>query len=397
MRQDPDDHPMVERARALHTQVAARADETEANGAPPLDLIETLTDAGLFRMFIPAAVGGEEVPPLVAFHAVEALAVADPSISWVVMLATELSLVTGFLETEHLRELIHADQPGGPRCRIAGSARPTNWGKRVEGGWIINGIATYASGVDHATQVVAAFRDEDQPDHAYMSFLDPDQGEILRTWDTMGLRGTGSHDYRSENVFAPDKRTMRIGSRPHASGPNWRIPDNGIASWLQNGGQALGAAQGAINEVVRHAKHVASKSDSRSLAEREHFRVALGRAQARVGSARSYVREMGSRAWQSVLDGAPDLDAVAQWRLANVNAVHAATEAVELLFPAAGTNAIHRRWTLERRFRDLQVARRHNAGLDFNWDAGTRHMLDLPALTRGSAIPDRDRYQGEPE
>ena len=66
-----------------------------------------------------------------------------------------------------------------------------------------------------------------------------------------------------------------------------------------------------------------------------------------------------------------------------------------MLFPAAGTNAIHRRWTLERRFRDLQVARRHNAGLDFNWDAGTRHMLDMPALIRGSAIPDRDRYQGE--
>ena len=375
--------------------VAANADITEAKGTPPIEMIEALTDAGLYRMFIPAAAGGEEVPPLVAFHAVEALAIADPSISWVVMLATELSLVTGALKTEDVREMIGSDEPGGPRCRIAGSARPTNWGKRAEGGWIINGIATYASGIDHATQVVAAFRDIDQPSDSYMSFLDPDQGTILRTWDTMGLRGTGSHDYESSNVFAPDKRTMKIGSRPHATGPNWRIPDSGIASWLQNGGQALGAAQGAIDEVVRHAKLVASKSDSRSLAEREHFRVALGRAQARVGSARSYVREIGGLAWQSILDGKPNLAAVAHWRLANVNAVHAATEAVEMLFPAAGTNAIHRRWTLERRFRDLQVARRHNAGLDFNWDAGTRHMLDMPALTRGSAIPDRDRFQGE--
>ena len=386
---------MVQRAKELQPLVAARADETEANGAPPRDLIEAVTDAGLYRMFIPADAGGEEVPPLVAFHAIEALAIADPSLAWVVMLATELSLVTGFLTTEHLREMIDADQPGGPRCRIAGSARPTNDGKRVDGGWLITGVATYASGIDHATHVVAAFHDEDQPDDAYMSFVEPDQGEILRTWDTMGLRGTGSHDYRTEDVFAPDSRTMKIGSRPHAQGPNWKIPDGGIASWLQNGGQAVGAAQGAINEVILHAKHVASKSDSRPLAEREHFRVALGRAQARVGSARSYVREMGSIAWQSVLDGAPNLDAVGQWRLANVNAVHAATEAVELLFPAAGTNAIHRRWTLERRFRDLQVARRHNAALDFNWDAGTRYMLELPALTRGSAIPDRDRYRDQ--
>ena len=395
MQPDPAEHPLVQRAIELQPLVAANADATEANGTPPAELIETLTDAGLYRMFIPAAAGGEEVPPLVAFHAVEALAIADPSIAWVVMLATELSLVTGSLQTDDLREMIGSDQLGGPRCRIAGSARPTNWGKCAEGGWIINGIATYASGIDHATQVVAAFRDIDRPSDSYMSFLDPDQGTILRTWDTMGLCGTGSHDYESVDVFAPHKRTMKIGLRPHARGPNWRIPDSGIASWLQNGGQALGAAQGAIDEVVRHAKLVASKSDSRSLAEREHFRVVLGRAQARVGSARSYVREIGGTAWQSILDGKPDLAAVAHWRLANVNAVHAATEAVEMLFPAAGTNAIHRRWTLERRFRDLQVARRHNAGLDFNWDAGTRHMLDMPALTRGSAIPDRDRYQGE--
>ena len=392
---DPADHPIVETAKSLQSLIAACADETEANGKPPDHLIEAFTDAGLYRMFIPAAAGGEEAPPLVAFHAVEALSEADPSSGWVVMLATELSLATGLLRTEDLREMIGSDAPGGPRCRIAGSARPTNWGKRAEGGWIINGVATYASGIDHATLVVATFRDVDQPSDAYMSFLDPEQGTILRTWDTMGLRGTGSHDYESVDVFARDERTVKVGSRAVAPGPNWRIPDSGIASWLQNGGQALGAAQGAINEVVRQAKLVASKSDSRPLAEREHFRVALGRAQARVGSARSYVREQGGIAWQSVLDGAPDRDAAALWRLANVNAVHAATEAVEMLFPAAGTNAIHRRWTLERRFRDLQVARRHNAGLDFNWDAGTRRMLDLPPLTRGAAIPDRDRYQGE--
>ena len=393
MQADPQDHPIVQHARDLQPQIAACADETEANGAPPDHLIEAFTDAGLYRMFIPADAGGEEVPPLAAFHAVEALSEADPSTGWVVMLATELSLVTGFIESKRLREMIGSDEPGGPRCRIAGSSRPTNWGTRVDGGWRVSGTATLASGILHATHVVVAFRDEDHPSDAYMSFVYPDDGEILDTWDTMGLRGTGSHDFRSDNVFVPDHRTMKVGSRPHAPGPNWKIPDSGIASWLQNGGQALGAAQGAINEVISHAKHVDSKSDSRSLADREHFRVALGRAQARVGSARSYVREMGGRAWESVLAGEPDLDAVAQWRLANVNAVHAATEAVELLFPAAGTNAIHRRWTLERRFRDLQVARRHNAGLDFNWDAGIRHKLGMPPLTRGAAIPDRDRYR----
>ena len=305
MQPDPAEHPMVQTAKSLQPLIAACADQTEANGKPPDHLIEAFTDAGLYRMFIPAAAGGEEVPPLVAFHAVEALSEADPSSGWVVMLATELSLATGLLSTDDLRELIGSDEPGGPRCRIAGSARPTNWGRRVEGGWIVNGIATYASGIDHATLVVATFRDLDQPSDAYMSFLDPDQGTILRTWDTMGLRGTGSHDYESADVFAPDQRTVKVGLRAVAPGPNWRIPDSGVASWLQNGGQALGAAQGAINEVVRHAKLVASKSDSRSLAEREHFRVALGRAQARVGSARSYVREMGGRAWQSVLDGEP--------------------------------------------------------------------------------------------
>jgi alkylation response protein AidB-like acyl-CoA dehydrogenase len=52
--------------------------------------------------------------------------------------------------------------------------------------------------------------------------------------------------------------------------------------------------------------------------------------------------------------------------------------AVDILFHAAGTNAIHRGHPLERFFRDIHVAVQHVAGLPSNIEAGGRVMLGLP-------------------
>ena len=48
-------------------------------------------------------------------------------------------------------------------------------------------------------------------------------------------------------------------------------------------------------------------------------------------------------------------------RLAITHSIHEAVRAVDLLFHAAGTNAIHKRNGLERRFRDIHVVMQHGA------------------------------------
>lgn len=378
---DPAEHELVRRARALAPQIAACAADIEAEGAAPADLIEALTDAGLFRLNIPAEANGEQADPLVVFHVIEALAAADASVAWVVMIATEVSLLTGWLPGAVLSQMIGGDEPGGPRCRISGSSRVLARGRRHESGWLLSGRLNFLSGIEHAKFVVATFREEGDQDGGpvRMALLPQRAGEVLRTWDTMGLRGTGSHDWLLDDAYVQAAHTWRVEDSPRAAGPAWRAPERSVVAWIGNAGHAVGAAQGAIDDLRAASVGTASSGDARPLAEREAFRLALARAQARVWSARDFVRAAAGEAWQTLCADAPDRALLGRWRLANVHAVHESAEAVEQLFRAAGTNAIHRRWPLERRLRDLQVARQHGAALEHNYDNAARALLNLPS------------------
>ena len=313
---------------------------------------------------------------MVVFHAIEALAAADASAAWGVMIASEVSLLTGWLPAALLSQMIGGDEAGGPRCRIVGSSRPLASGRRTLSGWRLSGRLNFVSGVEHASYVLVTFR-AGQDGAVRMALLPQRAGKVLQTWDTMGLRGTGSHDWLIEDAYVQDAHTWLPADRPCAAGPAWRAPDRSVVAWIANAGHALGAAQGAIDELVEASGAAASSGDARRLAEREAFRIAVARAQARVSAARAFVREAAAAAWQGLLAGSPDRVLLGRWRLANVHAVHAGADAVEQIFRAAGTNAVHRRWTLERRFRDLQVARQHGAGLEWNWDAGVRPGFGL--------------------
>lgn len=380
-----DQHPLVLAARELQPQIRACADETEANRRVPSHLIDAFTDRGLFRLNIPAASYGEQAHPLVVFHVIEAIAHADPSTAWVVMIATEVSLTTGWLPNAVLSQMIGGEEPGGPRCRIAGSSRVLATAARDPSGsgFRLSGQLNYLSGVEHANFVLVTFPDPDD-DSVRMALLPQRAGEVVHTWDTMGLRGTGSHDWRITDVFVQTAHTWRPIDPPHADGPQWRVPDRSLVAWIANAGHALGGAQGAIDDVVELATS-ASSGDATPLREREPFRLALADAQARVTAARSFVQTAWTELW-SIME-TPEAKIpesrlrrlLGMARLANVHAVHSGADAVETLFRAAGANAAHRRWPLERRWRDLQVARQHGAGLDWNYDAAIRPRLGLEA------------------
>ena len=67
-------------------------------------------------------------------------------------------------------------------------------------------------------------------------------------------------------------------------------------------------------------------------------------------------------AWQAIGDDVPDPShAIAQARLAIAHGMHEAVRAVDLVFHAAGTNAVYRKYPLERYFRDIHAAVQHAA------------------------------------
>ena len=370
-----EEHPLVQAARDLQPQIRACADDIEESGSVPTELIQALTKRGLFRLNIPARSYGEQAHPLVVFHVIEALAHADASTAWVVMIATEVSLLAAYLPNAILSQMIGGEEPGGPSCRIVGSSRVMTTAQPGISGYRLSGRLNFVSGVEHATHIVATFIDFD--DQVRFALLPQRAGTVIETWDAMGLRGTGSHDWELDDAFVQNAHTWAALGPIYAEGPQWKVPDRSLVAWIANAGHAVGTAQGALDDLAEAASQ-STTGDTAALRDREPFRLEYARAQAEVASARAFVQEAWTRAWPSVEAGEPDPELLGRCRLANVHAVHACVDAVERLFRVGGTNAARRSWTLERRWRDLQTARQHGAALDWNFDAGVRPQLGLP-------------------
>src|SRR6516165_7519564 len=78
-------------AKGLIAPVRAAREECERLRRMPVAVVEALAAAGLLQMYLPRAMGGPEVAPLVAFRAIEAISSASGSIGWCTMIATAVS------------------------------------------------------------------------------------------------------------------------------------------------------------------------------------------------------------------------------------------------------------------------------------------------------------------
>ncbi len=88
-----------------------------------------------------------------------------------------------------------------------------------------------------------------------MTFIEAADWQIIDTWDTVGLRATGSHDVEVVEVFVPARRTFPLPlPEPVADGALFRFPLVGLFS-IGIAACALGIAQAAIDDVVGLARH----------------------------------------------------------------------------------------------------------------------------------------------
>ena len=114
------------------------------------------------------------------------------------------------------------------------------------------------------------------------------------------------------------------------------------------------------------------------LRDRPLVQTQLAEAEAILSSARAYVQVAIGDLWSRARRGERDLDAaVVQARLAITHALHEAVRSVDLVFHAAGTNAVYAHNRLERHFRDIHVAVQHAAGLPIHMRAAGKVLSGL--------------------
>ena len=202
------------RARTFGSTIQTYRDEAEQSRHMPRPLFEALREAGFFRLWLPHHFGGPEVDMPTLLYVVEELSRLDGAVGWNVMIGTEGSAFAAYLPEKTARELF-----APVHTVVAGSFQPKGVATPVAGGYRVSGVWPLASGCAHATLVAGACRvmeacgSRANPNGApdLLVFVMPASAcEMLDTWYTAGLRGTGSSDFRIIDAFVPRDRCFSL-------------------------------------------------------------------------------------------------------------------------------------------------------------------------------------------
>jgi alkylation response protein AidB-like acyl-CoA dehydrogenase len=145
---------VMARARALQGLVRAEASRTESQRTLTAPVVQALLDAELFYLMVPAALGGLEVDGRTYLEVVEAIAAADGSTGWCVMIGAEVNGMVGVnLPADVARRMLFQH---GPIC-CAGSAiqdGPASI-ERTGDQYQVSGRWRFASGCQHSAYLFA--------------------------------------------------------------------------------------------------------------------------------------------------------------------------------------------------------------------------------------------------
>jgi alkylation response protein AidB-like acyl-CoA dehydrogenase len=327
----------------------------------PDAVFQALAEAGLFRLWLPAAMGGPELSPAEFMRVVEAASAKDGSIGWIVANGGGMSRVAGYLPESITREWF-AD----PCAFIVSATGSVGSAERVGGGYRVTGRWPFGSGASHGTRFMglAAVRDgSNNSQLPICCYFAREHVKIHDTWHVSGLRGTGSSDFEVSDVFVPADHTHDlIAPVPTQPGIIYRIPGLSIFPWSIVGAP-LGIASGVMAAFTKQATQSKTRLGATiRLQDREMVQSAVGRAEAVIGAARAFLTETMTELL-AVLDDDADrlMRARARLRIACAYAAEGSTSIVQMLTTEAGASAIFESSGLERAGRDLHAAVKHVA------------------------------------
>ncbi|MEA2126879.1 MAG: indole-3-acetate monooxygenase [Solirubrobacteraceae bacterium] len=333
------------------TVAREHADEAEALRRLPAVVVDALRDAELLRMAVPATLGGPEVAPGESLRRAEAVARADASAGWCVSIHVTSSVLAAYLPPDGAAEVL-----GDARSIASGVWAPVGTAAAVDGGVRVSGRWAFCSGIDHADHLFAGCVADDGA--LKVVAIPRGELELLDTWHTSGLRGTGSRDAVAHDVFVPARRVLSIADGPLVDAPLYRFPVFGFFA-ASIAAAALGNARGALDDFATLATAKVGLGSRRTLAERPAVQAALAEAEATLRAARGLYYEGIEACWSAAQTGPVPVDARRDLRLGATFATRSAAAAVRTVHDLAGGTAVYDTSPLSRRFRDAHTATAH--------------------------------------
>jgi alkylation response protein AidB-like acyl-CoA dehydrogenase len=306
---------------------------------------------------------------------IEEVSAADGAAGWCVNISSTTSSMSWYLEPAWAKEIF------GRRGEAYGGAfAPTGKAVRGDDGWVVNGRWMCGSGTNHCAWVTGGTITEDGQFH--LMFFPRADVELLDTWHSSGLRGTGSTDFQvTDRVVPAGRSVMPLRNKaqvetPLAHFPNFNLLAAGLAA------VCIGIARRAVEEFVSLAFTKTPQGARAKVAEYAPAQLEIARAEALVRSSRAYLRDEVAHAWETTKRGERvGTEQRARVRLACYQVAIACAQAVDLAYNAGGGSSVFSSNPLQRCFRDIHTATQHQMLSDRNLLTYGRIRLGVEADT----------------
>ena len=369
----------LSRAGQLAIELRRYVDEAEAGRRLPKAAVEAMAGSGLLPMVRPARWGGYEQDWLTLLDCVAEIGKVSGSLGWCFCFLMQHQWVLSFFP-EAAQAAVY-DRTPDPRIVTSfgafGKAEPTAGGYKLSGDW------SFGSGGDHCSwAIVGAPIMGPQPGMRWF-LLQPGQFAIRDTWNSVGLKGSGSNNIVVEEALVAEDFSLDLGAAMggHApgsaflKGPLYQAP---LSSQFQFGllSPMMGAARGALESFLDFSRDRLGGMTGAKVAESPLLQVRIGESAAEIDAAYAILERIN----HGVLSGELATPAVAA-RVGRDFGLCAKlmVQAVDRLFAVAGARGLSETNALARHWRDVHAMANHVAlNSESLFQAFGRQALGLP-------------------
>ncbi len=339
------DEERLARARAAAEVIAPLGSEIERARRIPEAAVVAMRDAGVFKLAVPRDYGGVEADVATMLSVIETIARADGSAGWCAMVGATSGLVAIHIADDAAREIFEPSD-----VIVCGVTAPLGRATKTPDGYRVTGRWAFGSGCEHSGWRLGGAMVGSE---AHCMLFRADQTRVIDTWDTSGLRGTGSHDFDATEALVPFARSFVLGAPPRPYSGACAVPFFGLLA-SSVAAVAVGIARGALDALLAVAAAKTAMGAKRTIAHREIVQLDVARAEARLRGARTMLLDAAREAEREA-----SLSNRAHLRACAVEATSIAAGVVDIAYNTAGSTSIYTKSPLQRHFRDVHVATQH--------------------------------------
>jgi len=367
---------MCERVGSLLNVWRSRACVTDKNRRIPPETISELHDGSLLQILAPKRYGGLEMDWPTAVEVSRIAARACASTAWIIGVLGGHIATVGRL-SKACQDSIFA---GGPRQLIAtASISATGTLVKEEGGFRLNGLWRFSSGIDYATWLIISARCENHPNpptpNIFKIIVRQEQVHIEDDWYVSGMRGTGSKDIRFDDMFVSDRwviaRSDCFDAQPAGAEVNpgsylYDVPFIPYStSWVI--GPILGCAEGAYDDCLTATRNRMGAGVGAALIDLSSIYERLAESSAELSCARHLYDSIVT----TLHDAGVARRALSEPELLTVKRDRAyltrlCVNAIQRLVRHMGATMSFDNHPVQQHWRDLQVMSSH---MDLSWDS----------------------------